>query len=80
MESRALGSGSFSDTKIPMTLEKSLSFSEFSDHSEFPSGLITPALKVQLARKLSWAKWPEQTLQQIAGDSMAVRTKAFFFF
>lgn len=53
LELRAQGPGAFSDTKIPMTLEKSGYFPEFSDHSEFPSRLNSPALKAQLARKLA---------------------------
>lgn len=53
LELRAQGSGPFSDTKTPMTLEKSVYFPEFSDHSEFPSRLNSPALKAQLARKLA---------------------------
>lgn len=66
LEPRALSSGPVSDTKTPMTLEKSLAFSEFGDHSQLPSGLNTPwsCTEGTISKHNSGTRRPELLNQQ----------------
>ena len=60
-ESRALRSGPFLAAKILIILEKSLYFSEFREHSEFPSRLHIPwsCTEGTIGQEDSWVMWPE---------------------
>lgn len=76
---KTLDSGRFSDTRIPVILEKSLYFSELSDHSEFPSRLKKYS-RVLSCRKTAGQVTSAATSAANPPDPAAANSKALCFF